>query len=326
MDVKKWIIDTLPYGYVLKKIYSVPPFGESSVLCPEIYNKLGERISVYYLQDSLCTHTPQFLVDGRFPRRLMWDRFNKGLPIHFYTHKDMKRTSNLCRKKYGILRESEVIVPKDYEWALHETGQISEFEKVFTHSARILDRYENAVFAPANGVWYGTLRNGGEMSEFQYENKSKNISMVSSDKTMCPMHYKRIEVARHCISSGKVDVYGNVSGNYIEHKADALDEYRYSIAVENDITPYYFTEKILDCFASMTVPIYIGASEIGKFFNLDGIIRISQENTDKLDEVLKQCCERDYFERLDAIKDNYNRVKDFLCIEDYIMNNYKIDF
>ena len=314
----------IPYGYVKHKLTCREYFGEESTIAPGLFNEFRQKMNIWYLQDRMCAHTPYTLVAGRFPQRVLWDRFNKGLPIHFYTHDEMYYTSELCQKKYGILRESEVIVPQDYERAFREKAQLKEFNKIFTHSARILDQFENAVFAPANGVWYGTERNGGMMDESQCERKSKYVSMVSSDKMMCSMHKIRIAIARHCMCSNKVDVYGKVSGSYIAHKADALTDYRYSIAIENDTTPYYFTEKILDCFASMTVPIYIGATEIGKFFNLDGIIQVKKGNEEEIDRIIKNCCEQDYEERLPAVKDNYHRVMKYLCVEDYITNNYEI--
>ena len=48
-----------------------------------------------------------------------------------------------------------------------------------------------------------------------------------------------------------------------------------ALIIENDITPYFFTEKITNCFISQTIPVYLGATQIHKFFNTDGIITIS---------------------------------------------------
>ena len=101
-----------------------------------------------------------------------------------------------------------------------------------------------------------------------------------------------------------------------------LVDYRYNIAVENDITDYYFTEKILNCFASMTIPIYIGARKIGDFFNMNGIIQVEKLDFEHIDNIVKTCCEEDYYERLDAVIDNFQRVQKFLTVEDWIFNNY----
>ena len=55
-------------------------------------------------------------------------------------------------------------------------------------------------------------------------------------------------------------------------KIDGLKDYCFSFAVENDIVPGYFTEKILDCFMTGTVPIYIGHEYIKSIFDERGII------------------------------------------------------
>ena len=51
----------------------------------------------------------------------------------------------------------------------------------------------------------------------------------------------------------------------------------FSIAIENASYETYFTEKLLDCFATGTIPVYYGAPDIGDYFNKDGIIDLSEE-------------------------------------------------
>lgn len=317
--------ELLPYKYVAGHNSNKKPL-ENSNLYPVIRNQNGDEMRIYYLQDKLCAHTPYSLVAGRFPKHILWDRYNKGLDIHFYTHGEMKHASEYAKKKYGIFRESEQIAKEDYEWALNHSTEIGQFDKVFTHSARLLDKYSNAAFAPANGIWYGTFLNGGTAAADNYLSKERNISMVCSDKVMCDLHKWRIDVARHFVSSGKVDVYGKACGDYLRYKADALTGYRYSIAMENDITPFYFTEKILDCFASMTIPIYVGASDIDRFFDPGGIIHMNDiYDLAEWDRIIDKCCKEDYEERLDAVKNNYETVmKKFVCIEDYISDHYSL--
>lgn len=320
--MKDTIKNLLPYGYVSKKEDISKRFGDESHKAPDIYNARGEKMHVFYLQNSLNVHTPYSMVAGRISDRIFWDRFNKGLPVHFYSHEDMFRTVPGNARKFGVLRESESIVPADYERLLAHPDEAKQFEKIFTHSERILDRFDNACFVPAYGVWYGTERYGGTMSGTAYMNKSKDVSVIASDKTETRYHRLRLDIAHRCESYPNVDGYGKGCGRFIEHKSDALTDYRYSIVVENGVFSNYFTEKILDCFAAMTVPVYIGAPNIGDFFNRDGIIILDESNTDKLDEILKGCTAEDYASRLDAIKDNYDRVMGYLDFESYILDHY----
>ena len=47
----------------------------------------------------------------------------------------------------------------------------------------------------------------------------------------------------------------------------ALAPFRYSVIVENCIEPHYFTEKILNCLACKTIPIYWGHESIKQYFD-----------------------------------------------------------
>jgi hypothetical protein len=90
----------------------------------------------------------------------------------------------------------------------------------------------------------------------------------------------------------------------------------FSVAIENASYETYFTEKIQDCFATGTIPIYYGAPDIGKFFNPKGIITLNDDfDIDLLTSEM-------YYDRLDAVKENLEIVKDFAINEDYIYNTY----
>lgn len=320
---KKALMNYLPYIFVRKRLEKQESFGEEARKAPELFNAKGEQIHVFYLQDKMSMHAPYTMVAGRMPEKILWDRFNKGLPIHFYNHQEIFKPSKYAEKRFGVLRESEAIVPEDYKKVLKNVEFIKEFDRIFTHNEEILNKFQNASFVPAYGVWYGTERYGGKMDELSYQKKTKEVSIISSDKTMSELHKLRYSLARKYINSSKVDAYGKACNRYIAMKSDALEKYRYSIVVENEITSYYFTEKILDCFASMTVPIYIGATKINEFFNGNGIIRLGLDEIDQLDNIIDQCTKRDYEERIEAIKDNYNRVQKYLCFENYILQEYQ---
>ncbi|MBQ6568469.1 MAG: hypothetical protein IJL80_15590, partial [Treponema sp.] len=122
-------------------------------------------------------------------------------------------------------------------------------------------------------------------------------------------------------SSGRVDVFGGFEGGkWMPYKSMSLKDYRFQIVVENDITPYYFTEKILDCFAAMTIPVYLGARRIGDFFNPDGIITIDKDSS--IESILCQCTEESYKERLDAVKENFRRVLRYWSVDDMLYETF----
>lgn len=77
----------------------------------------------------------------------------------------------------------------------------------------------------------------------------------------------------------------------------------FHIAVENSRNLNYYTDKIVDCFATKTIPIYWGAPNIENYFNKEGIITF--ENEEDLVEILNSLTEEDYNNRLEAVEENY---------------------
>ena len=138
------------------------------------------------------------------------------------------------------------------------------------------------------------------------------------------MHRFRREVAMEMKHKQLADTFGAFDGgNRVEFVDSTLTDYRYQIVIENEITDYYFTEKILNCFAAMTIPIYMGARKIGDFFNTDGIIRVEEATMESILNAIRQCTEKYYEEHIPAILDNFNRVYEFVCVEDYLMEHYR---
>ena len=96
---------------------------------------------------------------------------------------------------------------------------------------------------------------------------------------------------------------------------DYLEHYRYSIIIENDIDELWYTEKILNCFATKTIPIYLGATKIGERFNSDGIIAVKdwREILEVIDSLYRNGLDTLYHDSAvqEAIKDNFESVKPY---------------
>lgn len=324
-NLKKIVKNIMPYGFIVNREQSYREKNAEifeTVEQRELYNKFGERIHTFYLQDKLCAHQPYGFVYGRVPRNVMWDRLHPGLDIHFYTHQELLKTVGNPVKKFAYFIESEEIVPDDYRIFEKTPGLEKEFECIFTHSDKLLNQYSNAKFLPPSGVWYGNYYSNIQMSDMQYERKQYNVSLVSSNKEYCDLHVFRKELALSFKRNGLVDTFGTFDGGKNVLIDDTLQNYRFSIVIENKVSDYYFTEKILNCFAAMTIPIYVGANKINEFFNEDGIIKVKELTIEAVEKIVKHCTEEYYNEHLEAVLDNYNRVQEFICVEDFLINHY----
>ena len=203
-----------------------------------------------------------------------------------------------------------------------------KFDVIFTHDKKILDTVPNARFMPAGDcIVFNKLPNanghvpfdcdpkspnGFELPDdvFQIYNKSKLVSVMASDKAWLPGHIKRLEFLDRIKT--KIDVFGTCQKVLFgqeyrtETKFLTLKDYAFSIAIENlshTIDDYYFSEKIIDCFTTGTVPIYYGCPNIGKFFDTKGILIF--ETHEQLQAILDNLSMDLYYSMMDSIKRNY---------------------
>jgi regulator of sigma D len=106
----------------------------------------------------------------------------------------------------------------------------------------------------------------------------------------------------------------------IDDKSESLTPYRFSIVIENDKSPHYFSEKIVDCLLCGTVPIYWGADKIGEYFNTNGFFVIN--SIDDINDILPKLNEKTYNNMLPFVEENYKIASQYLTVEDYMYNKY----
>ena len=115
--------------------------------------------------------------------------------------------------------------------------------------------------------------------------------------------------------------------NPVENKEDSLSKYMYSVTIENCRQPGYWTEKIVDCFATKTIPIFWGDDAVSDFFDPDGIIYFnSQEELGEILEDLKVNGESIFESKKAAVEKNFKLVETYRIPEDWMYNNYKFLF
>lgn len=246
-----------------------------------------------------------------------YDHFPNHHPVPFEPCIDMYNDSYVYQGTEGscaLLIEPRSIQPNVYEWM---EQNYKRFKYVFTHDSKLLDCCDNAKLI----LWGGGC---GGISQYPIVEKTKNVSMVSSDKTMCELHVARIELSRMLKDNPYVDVMGTVDcGSYVTPDR-IYPEYRFAIAYENYIDNHWFTEKICNCFANKVIPIYLGAKYIGEYFNVNGIIQAG-DNTHimrVIEDISQYGFNRYYESKQEAIEDNYNRVQKYINFEYWFFNEY----
>ena len=233
----------------------------------------------------------KFLING----------FSYNNSEHF-SRKIVRQTSR-NELKFLWLSESRAITGKRYNHVLENADLFFEcYDAIFVHDREIIEKDNRFTYLPngSNKHW---------IVDCGIHKKIKLVSMINSGKKMCKGHRVRNKITAKY--KDKVNLFG-LMYNPIEKKETALNDYMFSIALENAQYKTYFTEKILDCFATGTIPIYLGAPDIGDYFNEDGIIQW----TDDFD--FEQLNEDLYYSKLNAIKDNFDRCMNIIPSEDLL--------
>jgi len=190
-----------------------------------------------------------------------------------------------------------------YNWVIEN---IDKFDYVFTYNKELLDiDSEKYHYVPFGTCWI-------EAENIKIHPKTKNVCMFISGKEKSKWHTFRHQINKQF--KDQIDYFGR--NNPVKRKSDVLTNYRYAVIVEFSIEDYYFSEKVIDCFATGTVPIYCGTHGIGKFFDLNGIIEF--RTMEELSTILNQISIEDYESRLPAIKSNFKQVPNYLTAEDYM--------
>lgn len=205
--------------------------------------------------------------------------------------------------------------PKAYDPNAYNLIQKLEnkFDFIYTHDFELLQRSKKYIFLPSDTTII-------EDSSIKMHEKNKLCSFIYSNKKFLEGHILRHKVAESLKKSNfDVSSYGH-GCNPIKLKSDALNDYMFSIAIENSHAKNYFTDKILDCFVTGTIPIYWGCSNVGNYFNLDGII--SFNSIEDLNHILSSISIEKYQNMFDAAKENFELAKNYVRLDDIIADSF----
>lgn len=133
--------------------------------------------------------------------------------------------------------------------------------------------------------------------------KKHDVSTVCSDKQMSITLKQRYNFVAglKSILGDEFDWFGR-GIRPISDKSEAMDSYRYHIAIENHIEDHHWTEKIADCFLAYCLPFYYGSRNITEYFPKDSIIPIDIFDVEGSAQIIRKAiAEKTYEDRLPAI-------------------------
>ena len=246
---------------------------------------------------------------GSVPKIVEWKK-DKSANISIHVDYHVQSKVDNSKLNFACLSESRTINPRLYEWCEANVEYLEQsFELIFTNDKSLLELSPKFKLVICSAHPWVKQRGIFE--------KTKLVSMIASNKSSCPEH----ELRKYVIDKfkGDIDLYGR---GYleIEDKSIGLADYYFSICMENLTYSNGYSEKITDCFATGTIPVYYGSPDIGEVFNEDGIIWLTEEFS--IDDLTPEL----YWSKIEAVRDNYQRAINFPIAEDWIYETYIKDF
>lgn len=220
-----------------------------------------------------------------------------------------KEENLACPQRNTILITSEPSSVTRYGKAF-----AAQFGHVLTSQEEWALPHPNAIRSQTGNTWlYG--KSYDEVVQNGPAPKTGLISTVCSSKQQAyTMHARRYDFTQRLKAElPELDIFGR-GIRYIENKFEALDPYKFHLAIENHIAQHHWTEKLADAFLGYTVPIYCGCPNVFDYFPEDSIVLIDINDFEGSLKIIRRILttEGEYERRLDAVKEARRRV-----IEEY---------
>jgi hypothetical protein len=228
--------------------------------------------------------------------------------VIFNSLNNVNETVN-CPKDRIIL-----ITPEPYSIQYYPSRFVSQFSHVITNQNQI--KHNNINILHTGTPWF-VNKSYDELIDLNEKSveKTKKISIITSNKLVTDGHKKRFEFAMKLKKyfNDEIDLFGRGINDF-DDKWDVLAPYKYNICIENSKQDDYFTEKINDCFLSFTFPIYYGCNNLKKYYSPTSFKEIDIDNYDfslrTIENILND--KFHYNEHLNSIKES--RYK---CLNNY---------
>ena len=195
------------------------------------------------------------------------------------------------------------------------------FDAILTYDDEVLKACPNARQCILTNSWISP----STYNNIDVSRKQRKISCLTGQKRMTEGHQFRLKLyttqSPHFSSpitwfrSSKDRILPTLGNNPVigDSKDPIFLDYQFSVVIENSKQPNYFTEKLLDCIITKTIPIYWGCPNISNWFDTRGWIILETTST----EEFRLKCSRlpEYPRFVNVINENYERAKQYTNFE-----------
>ena len=193
-----------------------------------------------------------------------------------------------------------------------EPGSVKSYGRAFVHqfghylTTREYELEEHPNYHLGRGYYwsyYGKkMQEAGSIDPLL---KVKMISAVCSAKQMRhTCHSRRFQLISHLAGAVQgFDWFGR-GVKPLGRKYEALDSYKYHVAVENHIQKGHCTEKLLDSILGECLTFYAGDPDVGTWLPPESFVPIPLDDFSEVERIVKSAIADNLFEkRIEAIKE-----------------------
>lgn len=199
-----------------------------------------------------------------------------------------------------------------------------QFHTIMTYDHDLLVRCPNARFYIGAQTWMShEYHQNMDVSLKEYKIStlagSKCINQSAGHLFRQAIHYRQHELSRFPITFFRSSVQqpplpdlGNnpflISNTSTNSKENLFHTFQFAIVIENTTQRNYFSEKLIDCLITKTIPIYYGGVNIHQFFNTAGWIILPTTSVEDLSSYLETLHPDYYASYQEIIEQNYEKA------------------
>ena len=229
-------------------------------------------------------------------------------------------------ERFSVAQETLACSPENTILITYEPSSIryygdqylGQFRYILTsHEAQHI-RHPGRIDCPPIGVWYYGSQSDVHADE-DTPAKTDDLSIFLSKKAQRHTTHRLRHEFSHTIAEhfgDRIETFGK-DFRPVDIKAKGLDQFRYTVALENHIGQHHWTEKLSDAFLGLCLPFYAGCPNAADYFPADSFIPIDMRDASGAIAIMERTIRDGLYEkRLPAIREAKRRV-----IEEYNLQN-----
>lgn len=236
------------------------------------------------------------------PRILKAGKILRKISPNLYIHL-RKLVSKVLKKELPVPKNKSAI--KIFYSSEHQKPDMSQCDWAFSYA------YEDEINHPRymripEYYWFGAGKNLVKGKDYAKkiisQNRKKFCNFIFSNEVKYRndffkklSQYKRVDAPGRCMRNmDPLEKEGHEklsAEEWTKHKLKFMENYKFTIAIENYLLSGYTDEKIYHAMISGTIPIYYGNPKVSRDFNTNSFINVGDYKN--FDEVVKRIKEID---------------------------------